>query len=177
MIRFYSFHCTMMSFINSVMMTRCWWYEQPCYHTWFLYADDFEQSFDLYHCCRHAQSSLIWQLCNDKIIIWYIYLIYHIMIFIRWVSGNTGNSPVVSRRLRYKITYGEWAEEQVKKIKKNSDHTIINIIFSFARIFLFPPSLKVPQNILCEKTYLQYPQTDSLECFNVYNQDQWWSSG
>ena len=31
----------------------------------------------------------------------------------RWVSGNTGNSPIVSRRLRYKITYGEWAEEQV----------------------------------------------------------------
>ena len=48
-------------------------------------------------------------------------LLCHI-ILVRWVSGNTGNSPVVGRRLRYKITYGEWAEEQVTNIITNHHH-------------------------------------------------------
>ena len=37
-------------------------------------------------------------------------------ITLRWSGGHTGYSPVVGYRLRYKITYGEWAEEQVGRL-------------------------------------------------------------
>jgi len=46
-------------------------------------------------------------------------------ISLRWVSGDTGNSPVVARRLRYKITYGEWAEEQVSFYSE--EHTLTGL--------------------------------------------------
>jgi len=43
-------------------------------------------------------------------------------ITLRWSGGHTGNSPVVGYRLRYKITYGEWAEEQVSFYSE--EHTL-----------------------------------------------------
>ena len=60
--------------------------------------------------------SSIWWWCWSEVVF------SHMMMLVRWVSGNTGNSPVVGRRLRYKITYGEWAEEQVTNIITNHHH-------------------------------------------------------
>merc|ERR1719342_1529037 len=34
-------------------------------------------------------------------------------ITLRWVNTNIGNSPIVSYRIKYKITYGEWTEKLV----------------------------------------------------------------
>jgi Fibronectin type III domain len=36
-------------------------------------------------------------------------------IALRWTSGDTGNSPIIAYRIKFKITYGEWEEKQVKK--------------------------------------------------------------
>lgn len=29
---------------------------------------------------------------------------------------NIGNSPIISYRVKYKITYGDWTEQMVRKI-------------------------------------------------------------
>ena len=34
-------------------------------------------------------------------------------IALRWTSGDTGNSPIIAYRIKFKITYGEWEEKQV----------------------------------------------------------------
>ena len=84
----------------------------------------------------------------------------------RWVSGNTGNSPIVSRRLRYKITYGEWAEEQVTiiiiTIKKNCNITckwyICHVFLSLLCILSF---LSIP--FLLKRKQIPYGHFESYQ--------------
>ena len=35
-------------------------------------------------------------------------------ITLRWTNGDIGNSPIIAYRIKYKITYGEWAEKLVR---------------------------------------------------------------
>ena len=39
-------------------------------------------------------------------------------ITLRWTGSDLGNSPVIGYRIRYKITYGEWMEKQVRFLTK-----------------------------------------------------------
>ena len=34
-------------------------------------------------------------------------------ITLRWSNINIGNSPIISYRVKYKITYGDWTEQMV----------------------------------------------------------------
>ena len=34
-------------------------------------------------------------------------------ITLRWSNMNIGNSPIISYRVKYKITYGDWTEQMV----------------------------------------------------------------
>ena len=37
-------------------------------------------------------------------------------ITLRWTNGDIGNSPIIAYRIKYKITYGEWAEKLVRAL-------------------------------------------------------------
>ena len=41
-------------------------------------------------------------------------------ITLRWTGSDLGNSPVIGYRIRYKITYGEWMEKQVRFFNKEN---------------------------------------------------------
>ena len=34
-------------------------------------------------------------------------------ITLRWTNSNIGHSPIISYRIKYKITYGDWTEKMV----------------------------------------------------------------
>ena len=42
-------------------------------------------------------------------------------IAVRWTSGDTGNSPIIAYRIKFKITYGEWEEKQVLTVIKDRE--------------------------------------------------------
>ena len=43
-------------------------------------------------------------------------------ITLRWSNMNIGNSPIISYRVKYKITYGDWTEQMVSL----SDYYYVN---------------------------------------------------
>eukprot|EP00090_Calanus_glacialis_P038689 TRINITY_DN6743_c0_g1_i1.p1 TRINITY_DN6743_c0_g1~~TRINITY_DN6743_c0_g1_i1.p1 ORF type:complete len:1180 (-),score=156.79 TRINITY_DN6743_c0_g1_i1:583-4122(-) len=46
-------------------------------------------------------------------------------ITLRWTNGDIGNSPIIAYRIKYKITYGEWAEKLVSFYAE--EHTLKNL--------------------------------------------------
>merc|ERR1719438_190201 len=46
-------------------------------------------------------------------------------ITLRWINSDIGNSPIISYRIKYKITYGEWTEKLVSFYAE--EHTLRNL--------------------------------------------------
>ena len=46
-------------------------------------------------------------------------------ITLRWTNSDIGNSPIISYRIKYKITYGEWVEKMVSFY--SDEHTLTNL--------------------------------------------------
>ena len=43
-------------------------------------------------------------------------------ITLRWSNTDIGNSPIISYRIKYKITYGDWTEKLVRENENIQDY-------------------------------------------------------
>ena len=73
-------------------------------------------------------------------------------ITLRWTNGDIGNSPIIAYRIKYKITYGEWAEKLVRALlnhihprfmqddwkKKDLISANISVVTIIKEVFLHP---------------------------------------
>ena len=59
-------------------------------------------------------------------------------ITLRWSNINIGNSPIISYRVKYKITYGDWTEQMVswrEIFRIIIEHTVVGCSITSIEIF------------------------------------------